>query len=1345
MPSTSPGNDASSTLPSLAFAQTSPGAPTESLQSFATFEYRFKRYVAYISGSQLNFLSSPNTLVQAVTFRSPLVAIAAEAQSGKIIVAGKKDVWVLEPVTQGWTRVWWEKTFFLKREDAGDEANTLSWGNDGEVLVGGSRVLTLFSTLPSSRTGSPTIHAVDDGESVEERKALWSRPVASAVHQAQFSPSASMIASRAQYNRLVKIWRRLSFEEGLFDHTYLPHPGAVTHLQWRPLGEDTEIRRGSGISGRHDDDCEVLYTIANDGVLRVWRTAGLHDLDILVLHTTVDLIASIPQSPSLIIKGQSQPSHAPRYAVVMSSDQFSAAVNTAIGISQDGKVNHTKELLKEMSSKELDVVVSFDGQGRMSAWGLQSIGHKRRPETPSSKEPIHISHAEGMHLRLPQGCPAMCEAWFQDDSFNLLTHTITDGELAWWQGSVETFLSPSAPGSERLLPASRWCGHDGNVLEVQTSSDAIVSRSATDVTWWTLNSASLLRPRRSFGISEDVLAATTLSSGRILLTVTKSAFALWDELGQRVAKASCDVKQGGKFHVTVASEDSASGVFVQKDAGVLIKWTASFHREGTLSLQPISLSGHNEEDTIWFAVPVSMPFDADQDCAVCVTTTGRISCVLLPEDDANATGLEPFVSFQTGIAKPSAFAANEEFAVLASADGKEIVIVDLTDGYIEHRQSLGQPVVHLACYTPKSRHNILAVAYNTHIEVLAQGRYEHYRSDIPIWILVKRASIANVGLDIASIAWLSDGSLVAATGNGLIVASPEVDLQQLDKEVKEAIDADIEQETKLHLTRATGWLKTPLPEWHPSLISQLLHHGHLGLATALLKKIAQRLKFWSTGEELTIDVSPLSFLQGVDEQISWLDDDTVTDLREQLEEKDLPRTSQSEQQRLKHILEAFVYIKEHVRSLDRHALRYLFNWKLQTLLGQESNNLPNGSTKSNGVPAKQHFIPEMHWREISFAYHSSTQQALLDILILHHDNKLTWPIARRLGVMAWISEREALETVFEQLGQTAYRSEQPPDPVNASLYFLALHKKPTLLALWRMATWHKEQRTTMNFLKRDFTQPEAKTAARKNAYALMGKRRFEYAAAFFLLADDPASASAVLAGQCEDVQLGIAVARLYCGDGSAVLRQLLENRILPQARVDSNRWLMSWCHAVMLEKVKAAESLVMPLEGVKVWHQDDPLTMLLYKHLRTTPSEHEYDAVLRSARILRRMGLWLLALELVSRWEFKHIQASNTNLGQGANVVTNGVHEETSSEKAEAPQPQQREPPSMLDSFAEPPQQPTDEKAAREAKAAELLAKMRAKKKGDASTTAPPLNEKKAEPTQFKEPDPNSLLDNFGF
>jgi hypothetical protein len=73
------------------------------------------------------------------------------------------------------------------------------------------------------------------------------------------------------------------------------------------------------------------------------------------------------------------------------------------------------------------------------------------------------------------------------------------------------------------------------------------------------------------------------------------------------------------------------------------------------------------------------------------------------------------------------------------------------------------------------------------------------------------------------------------------------------------------------------------------------------------------------------------------------------------------------------------------------------------------------------------------------------------------------------------------------------------------------------------------------------------------------------------------------------------------------------------------------------------------------------------------------------------------------------------------------------------------EPPSLLDAFSEAPTAvttPVDHEAARKAKAAALLMKLKAKK---AKTEAPAESLKKPPPTQFKEPDANSLLDSFGF
>jgi hypothetical protein len=64
------------------------------------------------------------------------------------------------------------------------------------------------------------------------------------------------------------------------------------------------------------------------------------------------------------------------------------------------------------------------------------------------------------------------------------------------------------------------------------------------------------------------------------------------------------------------------------------------------------------------------------------------------------------------------------------------------------------------------------------------------------------------------------------------------------------------------------------------------------------------------------------------------------------------------------------------------------------------------------------------------------------------------------------------------------------DPMDATLFFLALRKKILLLGLWRTTSFHPEQAKMLKFLAQDFDDPRKQSAALKNAFALLGKRRY---------------------------------------------------------------------------------------------------------------------------------------------------------------------------------------------------------------------------------------------------------------
>lgn len=286
-----------------------------------------------------------------------------------------------------------------------------------------------------------------------------------------------------------------------------------------------------------------------------------------------------------------------------------------------------------------------------------------------------------------------------------------------------------------------------------------------------------------------------------------------------------------------------------------------------------------------------------------------------------------------------------------------------------------------------------------------------------------------------------------------------------------------------------------------------------------------------------------------------------------------------------------------------------------------------------------------------------------------------------------------------------------------------------------MAAWNREQSGTQKLLKNDFSEPRWKTAALKNAYALLGKRRFEYAAAFFLLAGNLQDAVNVCIHQLDDLQLAIAITRVYDGDDSLVLRSLLEDKVLPQAALEGNRWLATWAFWMLGRRDMAVRVLISPVYTLvdspatpnlqaKSYLSSDPALVVLYKQLREKTLQTlkgaskvspraEWEFVIQNARLYDRMGCDLLALDLVRNWEFLQQQQQPK---RGMSVNGNGNIDES----AAPPDPRK------------------------------LLRRRSSLVVDDMSSLRLGHDEKgksggRPAPTVFEEPDAGSLLDSFGF
>ena len=84
----------------------------------------------------------------------------------------------------------------------------------------------------------------------------------------------------------------------------------------------------------------------------------------------------------------------------------------------------------------------------------------------------------------------------------------------------------------------------------------------------------------------------------------------------------------------------------------------------------------------------------------------------------------------------------------------------------------------------------------------------------------------------------------------------------------------------------------------------------------------------------------------------------------------------------------------------------------------------------------------------------------------------------------------------------------------------------------------------------------------------------EYAAAWFILADHLRDAAHVCINQIGDLQLAIAITRVYEGDDGPVLKEILEQRVLPEAASDGNRWMASWAFWMLGRRDMAVRSLL---------------------------------------------------------------------------------------------------------------------------------------------------------------------------
>lgn len=267
---------------------------------------------------------------------------------------------------------------------------------------------------------------------------------------------------------------------------------------------------------------------------------------------------------------------------------------------------------------------------------------------------------------------------------------------------------------------------------------------------------------------------------------------------------------------------------------------------------------------------------------------------------------------------------------------------------------------------------------------------------------------------------------------------------------------------------------------------------------------------------------------------------------------------------------------------------------------------------------------------IVWAYHSESEEELLNLIPSYTKGDLRWATLRDLGVGYWLKNINTLRRCVEKLAKCAYQLKQ--DPLDAAIYYLAMKKKSLVWGLFRS---RRDEKMTA-FFGNNFAEDRWRKAALKNAFVLLGKQRFEHAVAFFLLANSLNDAIEVCMNKLEDFQLALIIARLYEGDAEGCYyHKLLHEHILgteaETGRCDLTRahpdpFLRSMTYWTIKKHQESLNTLL--LNGVGSLHSSYREEDLLRPEPQATnPNVFNFYIYLRTHPLLIRQNIALSAQE----------------------------------------------------------------------------------------------------------------------
>lgn len=731
-----------------------------------------------------------------------------------------------------------------------------------------------------------------------------------------------------------------------------------------------------------------------------------------------------------------------RFAFMIHSRDFTLATERAVrdtpqGTSESLGLHH----LIEVANRSPEICVVLDEKGNMSAWGIENIGSRIR--TPG--DIFNVAHVEGLKIKFSTTGPEAEQnvqflPFCSEDTnnpFSVLIHHF-DGRLQWHEGKLERLFDPS-PQTNRLSLKISWTGHSSEIKKVVRSvtGKAIISRTCQNesVVWTQRSSPSGTSIHRSstIDIHEHIHRAWLLQDGNFVAFLHHDSISLWDSRQARaveVARKKYKLKgkplcllcipEVGKtrlIHLAVVSSQMKG-----------ISWEVSLPsptNDEAAKLEEFDsfdISNKEEIDFILAVDPAgTLPVLSGfldtfaRDVAISYTKSGQLTSWTV-RPDLKKRKLEWLVtsSVETYIENPSlASGTSIRKAALINSDQSQLTIWSTKGESLEYEECFNKEygaIQDLDWSSTPDNQSILAVGFPHRVIIYSQLRYDYIDSR-PSWAPVRDINVLDItSHPIGDSVWLGGGSFAIGAGHQMIVLDHNIP-------VTENLQPDLRLSTKdkhkLDIFTLVSRLNGPLPVYHPQYLAQFILQGKVMLVQRILLKLWKVIKFYTEGdpfdsmlgmpieafsEEPNLSASLLrkelhsSYADFAEEDPETVTEEVAASLNELLTTRTIPLLSSREQYLLADTIECIGTVEKYRRSMDENGSRFFLFFRQHAL--RESQHTARSPTVS--------------WREITWAFHSISQDILSDLVIRHYNGRLLWESARECGIFMWMTDITAL-------------------------------------------------------------------------------------------------------------------------------------------------------------------------------------------------------------------------------------------------------------------------------------------------------------------------------------------------